>query len=115
MKSTRGHGIYSIRRYSTLDSLLGQQWHLNRDKDFSFVILETVQYYLHRRVPARDAIDDEHSVDGGYAHLSFCEGDGVERNWEDITAIEFYVHHLLLLLTRLILLFCHAPTFITFY
>ena len=72
MKSSRGHDIYMIRRYSALEPLLGQQWHLrvlNRAKDFSYVILETVQYYLHRRVPAQDAIDDER-----FAHLSVCKG-----------------------------------------
>lgn len=87
VKSSRGHDIYTIRRYSTLDPLLGQQWHLrvlNRAKDFSYVILETVQYYLHRRVPAQDAIDDERSVDGGYLLVIwFVRGDAVERNWED--------------------------------
>ena len=53
------------------------------------MILETVQYYLHRRVPAQDATDDERSVDGGYSLIfRFVRGDGVERNWEDITAID---------------------------
>ena len=75
-----------------MEPLLGQQWHLrvlNRAKDFSYVILETVQYYLHRRVPAQDAIDDERSVDGGYLLIfRFVRGDGVERNWEEIAAVE---------------------------
>ena len=92
VKSSRGHDIYTIRRYSALEPLLGQQWHLrvlNRAKDFSYVILETVQYYLHRRVPAQDAIDDERSVDGGYLLIfRFVRGDGVERNWEEIAAVE---------------------------
>ena len=61
---------------------------LNRAKDFSYVILEIFQYYLHRRVPAQDTID-ERFVDGGYLLIFwFVRGDGVERNWEEITAIE---------------------------
>ena len=88
MKSSCGHDIYTIRKYSALEPLLGQQWYLrmlNKAKDFSYVILETVQYYLHRRVPA----ENERSVDGGYLLIFwFVRGDGVERNWEDITAID---------------------------
>lgn len=92
MKESHGHKVYGIATYSSLIPLLGQQWHLrvlNKEKDFSYVIFETVQFYLHRRRPAEDALDCDHSVDGGYLLIfRFVRGDGVERNWEDINAIE---------------------------
>ena len=92
LKSSHGHSTYGIRSYSSLDLILGRQWHLrvfNKEKDFCYVILETVQFYLHRRQPAEDAVDPERSADGGYLLIfRFVRGDGVERNWEDIASID---------------------------
>ena len=92
LKSSHGHSIYGISSYSTLAPILGREWHLrilNKEKDFCYAILETVQYHLHRRQPAEDAVDPERSVDGGYLLIfRFVRGDGVERNWEDIAAID---------------------------
>lgn len=92
LKSSHGHDIYGITSYSSLVPILGRQWHLrvlNKEKDFCHAILDTVQFYLHRRQPAEDALDPDRSVDGGYLLIfRFVGGDGVERNWEDIAEID---------------------------
>ena len=92
MKSSHGHEIYGISSYSTLDPILSPQWHLrvlNKEKDFCYAILETVQFYLHRRQPVEDADDPERSADGGYLLIfRFVRGDGVQRNWDDIASID---------------------------
>ena len=84
--------MYGIAAYSSLAPLLGQQWHLrvlNKQYDFSYAILGTVQFYLHKRQPAEDALDCDRSVDGGYLLVfKFVRGDGVKRNWEDINSIQ---------------------------
>lgn len=90
LRNSYGHSVYGIRNFTSLDYILGRQWHLrvlNKDKDFCYVILSTVQYYLHRRQPAEDADDLERSADGGYLLIfRFVRGDGVERDWKDITS-----------------------------
>ena len=55
LKESRGHKVYGIATYSSLVPILGEQWHvraLNKEKYFSYAILGTVQFYLHRRRPA---------------------------------------------------------------
>ena len=87
----RGH-VYGIKKYSSLAPLLGDQWHLrvlNKQYDFCYVMLETVQFYLHQREPILDPIDPTRSVDGGFLLVfKFVRGDGVRRHWEDIVQIE---------------------------
>ena len=64
---------------------LGRELHLrvlNKEKDFCYAILETVQYYLHQRQPAEDAVDPERSVDGGSLLIFRFV------SWEDIATID---------------------------
>ena len=45
----RGHEVYGLREYSDLNGLLGEQWHMrvnNTSGDFSYVIKETICYYM---------------------------------------------------------------------
>ena len=92
MKKNRGHDVYMIRKYSALTPLLGHHWHLrvlNKQMDFCYVILETVQFYLHHRQNIEDAMDSVRTVDGGFLLVfRFVRGDGVRRNWDDIVKIE---------------------------
>ena len=88
--------MYGIKKYSSLAPLLGDQWHLrllNKQYDFCYVMLETVQFYLHQREPILDPIDSARGVDGGFLLVTvfkFVRGDGhsVRRHWEDIIQIE---------------------------
>ena len=92
VKKNRGHDVYTIRKYSSLAPILGHQWHLrvlDKQMDFCYAILETVQYYLHQRQDIQDAMDCGRSVHGGYILVfRFVRGDGVRRNWDDIVKIE---------------------------
>ena len=92
IQKSRSHDVYTIRKYSALTPLLGHQWHLrvlNKQMDFCYVILETVQYYLRRRQGIEDAMDSNRSVHGGHILVfHFVRGDGVRRNWDDIVKIE---------------------------
>lgn len=88
LKFSQGHTVYTITKYESLAHILGQGWHLralNKEKDFSYVILDTVEFYLHRRSSVEDAIDPERSVDGGYVLVfEFTRGDGEESDWDDM-------------------------------
>ena len=82
-KSYHGHDIYGIKKYHDLDAILGPGWHvrvLNRQMDFCYVILETVQFHLHHRQSVPDfRPDPQYTLDGGYAVIfSFVRGDGVK-------------------------------------
>ena len=92
VKRNRGHDIYTIRKYSSLEPLLGHQWHLrvlNKQMDFCYVIKETVQFHLHKRHDIEDAVDETRTVDGGCVLIfRFVRGDGVHRNWDDIVKID---------------------------
>ena len=59
--------------------------------DFCYVILETVQFHLHRRQSIPDFQPDQDpqdTLDGGYAVIfTFVQGDGVQRQWEDIQIV----------------------------
>lgn len=91
IKRNRGHDVYTIRKFSSLTPLLGHQWHLrvlNKQMDFCYIVLETVQFYLHQR-PAIVDVDPSRTVDGGYVLIfRFVRGDGVRQNWDDILNIE---------------------------
>ena len=92
MKRNRGHDVYTIRKFSSLTPLLGPQWHLrvlNKQMDFCYVILDTVQFYLHQRQAIEDAVEPSRTVDGGSLLIfRFVRGDGVRQNWDDILNIE---------------------------
>lgn len=48
----RGVQRYSIKGFKDLNYLLGMNWHyrgLNKNGDFTYVILETVEFYIHQR------------------------------------------------------------------
>ena len=59
---------------------------LNKQMDFCYVILETVQFHLHRWQSIPDFQPDQDpqdTLDGGYAVIfTFVRGDGVQRQWE---------------------------------
>ena len=92
VRRNRGHDVYTVSRYSSLVPLLGHQWHLrvlNKQMDFCYIIKETVQFYLHRRLDIEDPVDDTRTVRGGYVLIfRFVRGDGVRRDWDDIVSIE---------------------------
>ena len=48
---------YTLRQYSDLDSVLGEKWHLrvvNEVGDFSYVMLETISFYMTKGRPILD-------------------------------------------------------------
>ena len=54
---SRGHQVYTIRQYSDLDDLLGNQWHFrlaNINGDFSYAMLETIRFYTMKPKPLFD-------------------------------------------------------------
>ena len=49
---THGNIWYKLKCYKDLDPLLGQNWHYrgaNENGDYAFVILSSVEYYIHQR------------------------------------------------------------------
>ena len=84
-QNTHGTNIrYKLRCYKDLDPLLGQNWHYrgaNETGDYAFVILNTVEYYIHKRrniieYHPSQSVDTQsnptlHTEDSGYA-LKFC-------------------------------------------
>lgn len=53
-RTYRGIERYKITSYKNLDPLLGKNWHvrgLNSNGDFCYVILNTLEFYLHKRKP----------------------------------------------------------------
>jgi len=82
--SRRIHGTqrYKINHFRDLNPLFGQHWHfrgLNTNGDYGYVVLETVEFYLHSRrklveyLPPTSASASitEKSTDIGYV-LTFC-------------------------------------------
>ena len=89
----RGHTIYKILTYSDLKPLLGAMWHvrfLNKQKDFCYVIQNTVNFYIHQRLHIVDPVEPSCTTDGGFVLIfRFVRGDGVRRHWEeDISKIK---------------------------
>ena len=84
--------VYTVSRYSSLEPFIfGHQWHLrvlNKQMDFCYIIKETVQFCLHRRLDIEDPVDDTRTVRGGYVLIfRFVRGDGVRRDWNDIVSL----------------------------
>ena len=53
----RGNKNYTVVKYSDLDELLGERWHIrvvNVNGDFSYAILETIRFYLTQPRPLLD-------------------------------------------------------------
>ena len=62
----RGHQTYAVERYSDLDDLLGERWHIrvtNVNGDFTFAILKTIRFYLIQPRPLLD-VDFQKSSTG---------------------------------------------------
>ena len=62
-----GHDIYGIKKYHDLDPILGPRWHvrvLNKQMDFCYVILGTVQFHLHCQQSIPDFQPDQDPQDG---------------------------------------------------
>ena len=57
-----GNDMYTIAHYSDLDEALGSKWFirgLNERGDFCYAILDTVRFYLRKRLPLNDYIPGE--------------------------------------------------------
>ena len=65
-------------------------WHvrfLNKQKDFCYVIQNTVNVYLHQRLPIVDPVEPSCSTDRGFVLIfHFVRGDDVCRHWEEDTS-----------------------------
>ena len=89
------HGVqrYKINHFRDLTSLLGSHWHfrgLNKNGDYGYVILETVEYYLHERRPLVEYLPPQSlhenitykSTERGYAlSFSFVCGYGTKSTF----------------------------------
>ena len=89
------HGIqrYKINHFHDLTSLLGSHWHfrgLNKNGDDGYVVLETVEYYLHKRRPLVEYLPPQPpaenitdiSIERGYAlAFSFVCGYGTKSTF----------------------------------
>ena len=93
----RGYEHYTIQDYEALADLLGEQWYLriaNTNGDFSYVILETVDFHLFQPKPLLDysAVRDPNGslkfqpayIDQGHSLcFSFVHGDGNRHKLEE--------------------------------
>ena len=81
-QKTHGNIRYKLKCYKDLDPLLGQNWHYrgaNENGDYAFVILSTVEYYIHQRKKIIEYCPPEssqttpalHTENSGYG-LKFC-------------------------------------------
>lgn len=72
LRKSRGHDIYGLSHYADLRPLLGDRWHLrilNPRRDFCYVHLETVEYWLHKRKSIQEFDEEGHAIvskKGGY-------------------------------------------------
>lgn len=87
----RGNIQYKITKYSNLDLLLGNNWHvrgLNDKGDFSYVICDSVRFYLKQLKPIIDyeRHDDEFvkvtHISGKSLVFSFVRGDGNRASYD---------------------------------
>ena len=81
----RGIERYKITSYKDLDPLLGPNWHvrgINPNGDFCYVILDTLEFYLHKRKPLKEYLPSSGSPvvserELGYALVfAFVRDDG---------------------------------------
>ncbi len=80
---------YTIVSFSRLDPLLGKNWHirgLNKQLDFCYVHLETIQYCLHRRHGIRTiSPEGTQLLPGGYIVVfKFVRVDRVWQQWDSL-------------------------------
>ena len=78
----RGNTRYKITKYSDLDSLLGRNWHIRGLNDFSYIICDSVRFYLKKPKPIIDYERDEDKFEkithicGRSLVFMFVRGDG---------------------------------------
>ena len=86
----------TITLFDDLDSLFGRNWQyrgLNELGDFCYVINETVDFYLYKKRPLIQYIDQEGiptkvSVPRGYALIfKFVHGDGTASHFGKLSGI----------------------------
>ena len=89
-KRERRYTVYTIQSYSSLDDLLGHNWHyrgINGEGDFSFVILSTVEFYLHERrrikeyLPSTNGVRENFRSSGYKLTFNFVRGDDTFHNF----------------------------------
>ena len=86
----RGNQRYKLQNYHDLDSLLGQNWHyrgINKNGDYAFVVLSSIEFYIHRRRHITEYCPSQssptlHTADTGYSlKFSFVRGYGNESTF----------------------------------
>ena len=88
----RGVQRYKMAKYADLNPLLRQNWHfrgINPNGDFCYVILSTLEYYLHKREPLNEYFPSDlsnefifKSRDLGYMLVFiFVRGDGTREEF----------------------------------
>ncbi len=93
-KHFRGSQRYTISSYKTLDHLLGSNWHVrvcNKNGDYCYATLNTVEFYLYRRRPLIEYIPSSNTSNnepieitrelGHVLVFSFIRGDGIPANF----------------------------------
>ena len=87
---------YKITKYADLNPLLGQNWHLhgiNSNGDFCYVILSTLEYYLHKCEPLKEYFPSASGSEnfilkprdlGDMLTFIFVRGDGTREEFGDI-------------------------------
>ena len=91
-KHYRGVQRYKITKYADLNPLLGNNWHfrgINPNGDFCYVILSTLEYYLHKREPLKEYFPSNGSKDfilkprdlGYMLVFIFVRGDGTREEF----------------------------------
>ena len=94
----RGSQRYCIKSYNALDQLLDSNWHvrgLNRNGDFCYAILNTIEFYLYHRRPLKEYIpmpDGQPPVEvarelGHVLVFSFVRGDGTPEDFGKDTSV----------------------------
>ena len=92
----RGVDHYTISNFSDLDSLFGRNWHyrgLNKHGDFCYVICKTVEFYLYKKRPLVQYIDQggvptKVSLARGYTLVfKFVRGDGTAAQFGKLAGI----------------------------
>lgn len=81
--------MYSISTHKTLIPLLGDNWHvrgLNRQMDFCYVNISTVEVYIYKRRPVLDFTPDgQQTIDRGCVLIfKFVRMDGMRAEWNTI-------------------------------
>ena len=88
IKVSRGNEIFGIESYSALAPLLGDYWYvrvLNRQQDFCYAMLDTVQFYMYRRDSIVTNFEPLRQLEGSHVLVfKFVRGDGVQRQYPEL-------------------------------